>query len=307
MHVRDLCQSCRLTPPSAARILGQTVGRIGTIVFSAAAALANALPAFVLDAAAGVCTFLHYSFSPGKRRNVRENLSGAGLPSRAGAVYGIFRIHTANVIEMIASSRWRADRLENRFDFEGREALDAALACGKGVILVTQHTGSWETGAVYLRSLGYRLHVVAGVQLSPLLTGAVKKAKEELGIEVITPEDSSRRLLKALASGGILALLVDGDVYTGGTEVVFFGKTVRLPDGPVRLARASGAPVVAGYCRRAGSRRYRIHLERLLGADEAAALSESEALERVYAAVERFIRENADQWIMFRRFWDGRK
>ena len=283
------------------------MGRIGTIVFSTTAALANALPSFVIDAVGGGCTFLHYALSPAKRRNVRENLAGAGLPPPAGGVYSIFRIHTANIIEMIASSRWRTNRLENRFDFEGREALDAALAGGKGVILVTQHTGSWETGAIFLRSLGYRLHVVAGVQLSPLLTGAVRKAKEEIGIEVITPEDSSRRLLKALASGGILALLVDGNVYTGGTDVVFFGKTVRLPDGPVRLARASGAPIVTGYCRRSGSRRYRIHLERLIDASEATALSEGEALARVYGAVERFIRENADQWIMFRRFWDRTK
>ncbi len=296
-----------LDSPAAGPYPRPNVGRIGTSIYSMTAALANALPAGVLDAAAGSFTFIHYALSPAKRRNVRENLAGAGADFGRGAVYGVFRIHTTNVIEMIASSRWKTHGLADRFDFEGREALDAALAEGNGVILVTQHTGGWETGAVYLQSIGYRLHVVAGVQLSRLLTDAVKKAKEKLGIEVINPEDSSRRLLKALASGGILALLVDGDVYTGGTEIVFFGKTVRLPEGPVRLARASRAPIVAGYCRRAGPRRYRIHLERLLGGDEAAAMPEHEALALVYGAVERFIRENADQWIMFRRFWGGAK
>lgn len=276
---------------------------MGKQIFAMTAALANILPAPLLDIPAAACAFIHFAFSPGKRRAVRENLSAAGFAPRTRLIYGIFFIHAINIIEMIAASRWKRADLENRFDFEGRDALDAALAEGKGVILVTQHTGSWEAGGVYLRFLGYRLHVVAGVQLSKLLTGAVKEAKERLGIEVINPEDPPRKLLRALASGGILALLVDGNIYTGGAEVVFFGRNIRLPEGPARLARASGAPIVAGYCRRTGRRRFRIHLERLLGGREAAAAGESETLGRVYGAVERFIVENADQWIMFRRLW----
>jgi KDO2-lipid IV(A) lauroyltransferase len=265
--------------------------------------MANILPKPALDAVAGCVAIALYCFSPDRRRTVRQNLEGIGIkPSRA-SIYGIFRAHTANIIEMVAASRWGPGRLEGRFEFEGKEALDAAIAEGKGVILITQHTGSWETGAVFLNEMGYRLHVVAGVQLSPLLTHAAKKAKEKIGIEVINPEDSSRKLIRALSSGGILALLVDGNVYTGGTEVVFFGRPMRLPEGPARLARASGAPILAGYCRRLAAGRYRIHLERIVSVDEIGSLSESEALARIYGAVERFIRENADQWIMFRPFW----
>lgn len=294
-----------LDTPAAAPYPRSDVGRIGACIFSTAAFLANAPPAGVVEAFAGVFAFIHYAVFPAKRRDVRDNLAGAGLPAGRRATYGVFCMQAINAIEMMASSRWKAEELEGRFAIEGREALDEALAEGKGVVLATQHTGSWETGAVYLQSLGYRLRVVAGVQLSPLLTEAVKRAKERLGIEVINPEDSSRRLLKALASGGVLALLVDGNVYRGGVEVAFFGRKVILPEGPARLARAAGAPIVAGYCRRVGPCRYRIHLERLMRGEEAAIAAEEEVLSRVYGAVERFIRENADQWVMFRRFWDG--
>jgi len=245
-----------------------------------------------------------YYLSPAKRRNVAENIAGAAgrAPSRR-TVLGIFRLQAVNIIEMFASSVWDKRAIAGWFEFEGREELDRALAEGAGVILVTAHIGSWELGALSLDALGYRLHVVAGVQMNRLLTGAVREAKERHGIEVINPEDSSRRLLKALAGGGVLALLVDGNVFTGGAEVPFFGRRVKLPAGPVRLALASGAPVIGGYCRRIGDRRFKVHLERIASAREIEALGEEKSLEHVYGAVERYIGKNPDQWCMFRRFW----
>lgn len=258
--------------------------------------------------AASVCAWFHYALSIGARRNVAGNLAGAGRrPPSRGAVLGVFRQHANNIIEMFASSASQGTALPAwcTFDFEGREELDRALAAGKGAILVTAHVGSWELGALSLRALGYDLHVVAGIQMNRFLTGAVKDAKERRGIQVINPEDSYRKLLKALAAGGVVALLVDGNVYTGGKEVVFFGARVRMPGGPVRLAKASGAPIVGGYCRRVGNGAFKVHLERIADAGAVEELGEDESLARVYGAVERFIGENTDQWCMFRRFWDA--
>ena len=204
---------------------------------------------------------------------------------------------------MFAASRWRDDSLRDWFEFEGRGDLDRALVEGRGVVLVTGHFGSWELCAIYLRSLGYRLSVVAGIQMNRLLTGALKEAKEKRGIVVINPNDSGRSYLKALQSNGILVLLVDGNIYTGGVSWPLFGKPARLPDGPIRLAKAAGAPILGGYCRRVGDTRCAIHIERILGSHELETQSESEALARTYGTIERFIGENVDQWCIFRRIW----
>ena len=276
---------------------------IGKLTFRFIASLASATPGPGRKLIVEVCAFFFYVCSPGKRKRVAENIAAAGHAATSPVVFGVFRLHTANIAEMFASSRWSDEDIRGWFEFEGREDLNRAMAEGRGVILVTGHIGSWELGARYLQSLGYNLHVVAGVQMNTLLTGALKEAKEKRGIEVINPDDSSRKILKALQSNGILALLVDGNVYTGGVEWTLFGRPARVPDGPVRLARASRAPVVGGFCRRVGNNRFTIHIESILGIRDLETLSDEESLAKVYGAFERFVRENADQWCIFRRIW----
>lgn len=283
-------------------MLPENVEHIGKITFMLIAALANAAPAPVRSGVAGVCACFDFAFSRAKRRNVAENMSMAGLATTTGGVLAVFRLHATNLVEMFASSVWEDGAILGWWRIEGREELDRALAEGKGVVLVSVHTGSWELGGRYLRALGYRLHVVAGVQMNRLLTGAVREAKEKRGIEVIGPDDSSRKLLKALASNGVVILLVDGNIYTGGADLPFFGRETRLPDGPVRLSRASGAPILGCCCRRMGDREHVLHVERIMSAREIESLPERDALEKMYATVERFIARNADQWCMFRRF-----
>ena len=284
-------------------MLLETVEDIGKLAFRLIASLANAAPVSARGGVAGVCACIDYVLSRSKRRNVAENIAAAGLPATPGRVYRIFKLHATNVIEMFASSKWENDTILGWCEFQGRAELERALAGGKGVILVSVHTGSWELGARCLQGLGYRLHVVAGVQMNRLLAAAVKEAKEKRGIEVISPDDSYRKLLKALASNGIVILLVDGNVYRGGVDLTFFGKAARLPDGPARLSRTSGAPVLGGYCRRMGNKEHRLHVELIMNAREIESLAERDALARIYGAIERFIGQNADQWCMFRRLW----
>ncbi len=246
---------------------------------------------------------LLYALVPAWRRNIRENLSRIGVEASKEVVLGILKNHSMNIMDMFASSRWRTPEIQKKFTFEGKEVLDDALAEGKGVIAVTAHIGNWELAALYLSSLGYNLHIVAGVQLNRVLSEAVKEAKEKWGIEVINPKHSYRRLFKALASNGIVVLLVDGDIYIGSAKIDFFGQQATMPRGPVQLGRRSGAPVIGGYCRRMPGDRYRVHLEEVLSGKEAASLPEKEALRRLYRPVERFIRDNGDQWCIFRRLW----
>jgi len=284
-------------------MLAEIVEDIGKITFRFIAALTNAAPVPMRSGVVGVCASIDYAISGAKRRNVAENIAAAGLPPTPGRVFGIFKLHATNLVEMFASSVWENDTILGWWELEGRDELDRALAGGKGVILVSVHTGSWELGARCLQALGYSLHVVAGVQMNRLLTGAVREAKEKRGIAVIGPDDSYRKLLKALASNGVVILLVDGNIFTGGVDLPFFGKATRLPDGPARLSRTSGAPVLGCYCRRRGNEEHTLHIEHIMNAREIESLPERDALARIYGAVERFIARNADQWCMFRRLW----
>jgi KDO2-lipid IV(A) lauroyltransferase len=277
----------------------------GSAIFRVAAAVLDSMPGSVRGLAADCTALGTYFLSPGKRRNVLSNLSVVGAPRSGGDIRGIFRVHSLNIMEMFASSRWDGRKITRRVEFPGRDILDRALSAGNGAIIATAHIGNWELPALLLSSEGYRLGVVAGEQMNPLLTDSVRRAKESKGIEVIGPGRPYRRLYRLLRDGGIVALLLDGDIFEGGTRAELFGRTVSLPRGAARLAERTGAPVLGAYCRRIRDDLSRISMETVLEPGEAGVTGEEEAQARVFSAIERYIRENSDQWCIFRRFWEG--
>jgi lauroyl/myristoyl acyltransferase len=149
---------------------------------------------------------------------------------------------------------------------------------------------------------GYTLHAVAGVQLGRWLSSAVRETKQELAIHTVSPEDGFRRLLRALEHNDLVALMVDGDIYSHGIPVEWFGRETRFPSGPGVIAQRTGALLISGYCERLGPGRFRIVMEPSL---DPAAFPTTAALNQAVASVtERHIREHLDQWCIFRQLWE---
>ena len=277
----------------------------GNAVFGITAAVLDTMPGSARDIAARISALGLLCLSPGKRRNLRRNLSAMGAPAGNREILGIFRNHSLNMMEMFASSRWSGEEIDRRIEFPCSDLLEEALSEGRGAIFATAHIGNWELPAFYLASRGYRLSVVAGEQMNSLLTDPVRRAKEDAGIEVIGPGSPYRRLYRTLREGGIVALLLDGDVFEGGTPAKLFGRTVTLPRGAARLAMGTGAPVMGTFCRRIGGGRSKISMETILAPHEAGRLGEETAQRRIFGALEGYIRDNSDQWCIFRDFWKG--
>lgn len=286
-------------------ILADVVGVLGKLVFRIAAVVLGAMPESLREMAANTSGKVLYVFSAARRKNVRRNLSHIGIMANSGTIQRVFKNHTRNLIDIFASSRQKAAVIQDRIEFRDKKLLDEALAGGRGAILATVHVGNWELGALYLSSLGYILHAVAGVQMNRFLTEEVKEAKEKMGVRVINPRHSYRKLFKALESNQIVALLLDGDIYKGYAEVAFFGRKIMLPKGAVHLAKRTGAPILGGYCKYTGGKRYHLHIDQIVPGAEIHSLSETEILERLYGTMEHYIRLNSDQWCIFRDFWGG--
>jgi KDO2-lipid IV(A) lauroyltransferase len=294
-----------LTRPVPLSILIRIVKVAEKAVFALTAAILDFLPGRVRRFVTDVSAFSYYCVSPRRRRNVRKNLSMMGATSSFGDIFPVFRNHTRNMIELLASSRWENAEIAGRIEPGDTALLDRVLEAGKGLIFATAHIGNWELPALYLSSLGYDLHVVAGIQMNRFLTGPLREIKQKRNIDVIGPGSSYRKLFRALSEGGILALLIDGDVYSGGVETDFFGNRIIFPNGAARLSRHTGAPVIAAYCRRIGDDRSRIHMETIFEPGEASGLSVEEAHGRIMSKLESFILENRDQWCIFRDLREG--
>jgi KDO2-lipid IV(A) lauroyltransferase len=277
------------------------------LVFGWLTALIAGMPLSLGYLLARMLTDAHLGLFPSRRHAVLANLACAMPRStrreRMRVARHMMTSYNCMLFEFFRLPHLTREELLRSVEVTGREHLERAVARGRGVILCSTHLGNWELAAVVLAHWGYALHAVAGVQLSRWLTPAVREAKAELAIHTVAPEDGFRKLLRALEHNDLVALMVDGDVYSHGAPVEFFGRETRWPSGPGVLAQRTGAQIICGYCERLSPGRFRIVMEPAL---DPAVFPTTAALNAGVAAIaERHIREHLDQWCIFRPLWEG--
>jgi KDO2-lipid IV(A) lauroyltransferase len=80
-----------------------------------------------------------------------------------------------------------------------------------------------------------------------------------------------------------------------------FGEPARVPEGPLRLAALTGAPIVPIFTVRRGYRRYEIVAHPVIRLSRAAdERSFDAAAQTMASAMEAFAREHPTQWFHFR-------
>ncbi len=191
-----------------------------------------------------------------------------------------------------------------------QQLLRDAAALGRGVVLVTGHVGNWELlGRRIARAKIAPFTAVAKETTDARLTGLVDAFRARGGIESIWrgQEGSGKRLLRALRSGQILAILIDQDTWVQSVFVPFFQQLAATPRAAADLALRTGAAVVVGFCQRKDDGYFRLSTEALTfkqtGDREADAMSVTAALT---ARIEAAIRRAPEQWVWMHRRWKTR-
>jgi KDO2-lipid IV(A) lauroyltransferase len=277
------------------------------LVFGWLTALIAGMPTSLGYLLADLLTGVHWHLFPARRHAALANLAvirpTASRRERVRIAKSMMRSYDRMLFEFFRLPHLAREELLEMVEVQGREHLDQAAARGRGVVITCCHVGNWELAAVVLAHWGYTLNAVAGVQLGRWLTPAVRETKAELAIRTVAPEDGFRKLLRALERNELVALMVDGDVYSHGIEVEMFGRETRFPSGPGVLAQRTGALIIAGTCERVRPGRFRITMEPAL---DPAAFPTTAALNSAVAALtERHLRAHLDQWCIFRPLWEG--
>ncbi len=193
-------------------------------------------------------------------------------------------------------------------DDASRAALHAAVAEGRGVVMVTAHLGNWELLAQRVVAEGLDGVTVARENPNPYLSRWLGSRRGLAGLEVIDRGDprSARRILAALKRGAILGLLIDQDTRVQSTFVPFFGRPARTPIAAAQLALRRDCPVLMAFIHRRPEGGHQLEVSRLPLDDlpEGPAEARVQALTaRMTAAIEAAVRARPEQWVWFHRRW----
>jgi lauroyl/myristoyl acyltransferase len=188
----------------------------------------------------------------------------------------------------------------------GEQHFADAVSDGRGVVFATAHTAGWETvGPLLSRNRGLRLMIAEQPERDPRARAIQDRARTAHGVVVVhVGEDplSALPLARHLRDGGAVALQIDrAPTRQRARGVTLFGVPARIPEGPLRLAAVTGAPVVAIFAARTGYRRYTVHLEPPIRVSRDADDAELDAAAQTLASsLERVVRARPTQWFHFR-------
>ncbi len=254
----------------------------------------------------------YFYMFPRKRRQVLKNMRRALGPDASDrqvrdTAKRACRYYADYWVDLFWLPTLSREYVLQRFDTINQEPLERAVADGKGVLIVLPHYGSWEAGAVYLASLG-RFAAVAEILKPRELFDLFCRLRKGVGIDIFPYDkkaETRERMVDALGSGTILALLCDRDLKGGGVEVEFFGERTTLPPGPASLALRSGSPIICVTTRNLDDGTWIGHATEPIyldgSGDRETAIQN--AMQEVARRLEELIREDPAQWHMFMPAW----
>jgi KDO2-lipid IV(A) lauroyltransferase len=199
----------------------------------------------------------------------------------------------------------RGDAQNTELVVHGDAHLKAALAAGRGVILVTGHIGPWDSAARLLaKDLAADVLVVMLAEPDEQARKIHDSVRERTGVRVLHVGEhplDSLPLLRHVRGGGVLAVQLDRPAPGGRClEVELFGQSEAIPEGPFRLAALSGAPVVPIFAHRAGYFRYEFSVEPPIRVERGATPAELELAARAAArSMQAFITRHPTEWFHF--------
>ncbi len=243
---------------------------------------------------------------PERRRRVRENLRRVrGARRRLAEEVDALRTFV-RYAHCLAESLG-ADRAPERVTtprLVGEEHLVAALEGGRGVVLVTAHTGIWDLAA---RALVERLQGDVAVVMQPeadprarALQDALRARRGVSIVHVAHPLDGMT-LLRRLRAGSAVALQLDRvPPSMRALTVDLFGVPFRVPEGPFQLAATAQAPVVPVFARRCGYFDYEIAMGPAQSLSRRPSSGELRgAAQAIVDELARFVRAHPNDWFHF--------
>lgn len=208
----------------------------------------------LLHAAGAALGWTAYLASPSYRSRLKANAARAGVsPAQRRA-----SVAEAGKLVMELPRLWLRppeQPINDPVQWDGAELIDAALAAGRGLVLLTPHLGSFEVAAqAYAERFGARQPIT--VLYRPARQAWLRELEETARARPALATAPAtlpgvRQLMRALRAGQTLGLLPDQVPPEGmGVWAPFFGQPAYTMTLAARLVQQNGAAVLLIWAER---------------------------------------------------------
>jgi Kdo2-lipid IVA lauroyltransferase/acyltransferase len=245
----------------------------------------------------------------GKNPHIRRNLRFA-FPDRTEAERGellreIWGSTGAVLAEYPHFKVICHDDFASHFECVENYNLDDYRAGRKHGLFVSAHVGNWELTAAAAIRQGIPIAVIYAPSKNPFIDRMLRRRREALGCGLVSLEEGARPLMRELAEGRSVGLVVDTR-DDDGVPVPFFGLDKLTTLAPARLALRFGCELIPGQVERLGPARFRLTVHEPIRPDPALKSDKEQAIQmmaELNRLFEQWIRQRPEQWLCMKRAW----
>ena len=146
-------------------------------------------------------------------------------------------------MEVLSFPELNKENIRRYVRIDGLNNLEKAYSFGRGVILITSHSGNWELLGGSIALYGYPLVGVAQKQTNAAMDRFMNEYRSLTGMH-ITYKTGVREMVHFLGKGWGIGLLMDQDAREQACFVDFFGRKASTAQGAAALARLKDAPIL---------------------------------------------------------------
>jgi KDO2-lipid IV(A) lauroyltransferase len=237
--------------------------------------------------------------------NLRECFPARVERERRAIARATFMHFGRLLLELLRFSTRTPRQMAALSEFEGEDRVRDAYAKGRGVLFFTGHFGFWELQALEHGDHFEPIGIVARALDNPKLHVLLEAMRGRTGNFVIYRQGAVRRILKTLADGHGVAMLIDQHMHSpDAIWVDFFQRPAATTSMLAALALRTGAPVIPVFALPLPGGRYRFVYETPVDPpDGEGPQAIHEFTQRCTDVLEMYVRRRPELWLWMHRRW----
>ncbi len=254
----------------------------------------------------------YHLFHRFRRRSIRNLTIALGHRLEAREISAIVQRSLGNfsrdLVEMGLALELSPEEIRAEISVQGKEYLEAAMAKGKGAIILSGHLGNFFLLGTRLAIEGYPTYVLVNPPQDTSFRELLDGYRLKLGQRTIYSRprrQASSEMMRVLRGNGIAIAIADEYRSGSGIHVPFFGGTVIARRGPATLALRTGAAIIPAYLIHDPTGRLTLIIEPELDLSKSGDVKVDvrENTRRITQWVERVVSSYPDQWNWMNIHW----